>query len=80
MEERRAFNRVKKKLRDAGIKHGLIFPARLIFTFGSEQKTFQDPAAVETYIDRFINVAAATADHLADASCARGACCSQAFC
>uniref|UniRef100_A0A8C9ZAX5 L1 transposable element RRM domain-containing protein n=1 Tax=Sander lucioperca TaxID=283035 RepID=A0A8C9ZAX5_SANLU len=61
MEQRRAFDGVKKKLRDAGIKHGLIFPARLIFTFGSEQKTFQDPADAETYIDRFINVAAATA-------------------
>lgn len=57
-EQRRAFDGAKKKLRDAGIKHGLLFPARLIFNRGTEQKIFQDATDAETFIDKFITSAA----------------------
>lgn len=56
-EQRRAYNGVKKKLREAGIKYGLLFPAGLIFTFGAEQKIFQKPADAEAFIDRFVTPA-----------------------
>lgn len=59
-EQRRAFDGVKKKLRDAGVKHGLLFPARLIFTFGTEQKIFQKPADAESFIDMFVTPATTT--------------------
>lgn len=58
-EQRRAFDGAKKKLRDAGIKHGLLFPARLIFSHGTELKIFQKPADAEAFKDRFITTAAA---------------------
>lgn len=58
-ELRRAFDGAKKKLRDAGVKHGILFPARLILTFGAEQKIFLKPADAEAFIDRFITPALA---------------------
>lgn len=42
-EQRWAFHGVKKKLREAGIKHGLLFPARLILTLGSKQNIYLKP-------------------------------------
>lgn len=57
-EQRRAFDGVKKKLREAGIKHGLLFPARLNLTFGTEQKTFLKPTDAEAFIDKFVTPAA----------------------
>lgn len=56
-EQRRAYDGVKKKLREVGIKHGLLIPARLTFTFGAEQKIFQKPADAEAFIDRFVTPA-----------------------
>lgn len=58
-EQRRAFDGAKKKLRDAGVKHGILFPARLTFNYGTEQKIFQDAKDAETFIDRFITSSAA---------------------
>lgn len=67
-EQRRSFDGVKKKLREAGIQHGLLFPARLILTFGFEQKVFLKPYDAETFIDEFITPAAAPQHPRADAT------------
>ena len=46
-------------MREAGIKYGLLFPAHLIFTFGTDRKIFQKPADAEAFIDRFVTPAVA---------------------
>lgn len=51
LEQCCAFDGAKKKL--AGIKHGLLFPAQLIFTQGTEQKIFEEPVDAKAFIDRF---------------------------
>lgn len=58
-EQCRAFDGVKKKLREAGIKHGLLFPAHLILTLGSEQKIFLKPSDAEKFIATVVDSTAA---------------------
>lgn len=59
-EQRRAFDGAREKLRRAGIKHGILFPARLILTHGNEQKIFQKPADAEAFINSIAPNNAAT--------------------
>lgn len=53
-KRRAQFQDVRAKLREAGIKHGIIHPATLIITFNGETKYFQDHKAAETYFSKVI--------------------------
>lgn len=47
----RAYDEVRKKLRDKGIhKHRIIFPARLLVTHDERSHTFQTPAEVDMFV------------------------------
>uniref|UniRef100_A0AAV2JIS7 L1 transposable element RRM domain-containing protein n=1 Tax=Knipowitschia caucasica TaxID=637954 RepID=A0AAV2JIS7_KNICA len=50
--QRAAFNQVKTKLRDAGVKYRMLFPAKLEITVDDSRMTFIDPCAVERFINR----------------------------
>lgn len=49
--QRAAFNQVKTKLRNAGIQYRMFFPAKLEITANGNKMIFNDPAAVEKYIE-----------------------------
>lgn len=50
MAKRRAkFGEIREKLRAAGVRHGIIHPATLIITHGSETRKFTDHQKAETY-------------------------------
>lgn len=49
-EQRHAFDGAKKKLRAVEIKHGLRFPVRLTFPFGTDHNIFQEPAVAESFV------------------------------
>lgn len=50
MAKRRAkFGEIREKLRAAGVKHGIIHPATLIITHGSETRKFTDHQKAEAY-------------------------------
>lgn len=42
------------KLHQAGIQHGLIYPATLIITFNGDTKYFQDQKSGEIYYNQVI--------------------------
>ncbi|KAL1255619.1 hypothetical protein QQF64_013680 [Cirrhinus molitorella] len=50
LSQRRAFKGVKKKLKEAGIRFGLVFPARLIVTQGNEKKIFGSVSEAEEFV------------------------------
>ncbi|KAI3370837.1 hypothetical protein L3Q82_007363 [Scortum barcoo] len=43
IKDRKEFDGTRQKLREAGIRHGFLFPARLIFTHGGATKIFDSP-------------------------------------
>ncbi|MGH0152306.1 UNVERIFIED_CONTAM: hypothetical protein FKN15_060234, partial [Acipenser sinensis] len=43
IEERKKFNEVRKALNDRGIKHRLLFPANLVFTWKGKKELHADP-------------------------------------
>ncbi|KAL0159840.1 hypothetical protein M9458_043565, partial [Cirrhinus mrigala] len=49
LSQRRNFDGVKKKLKEAGVRHGLLFPARLIVTHGSEKMIFTSVEDAEAF-------------------------------
>lgn len=59
MKDRKEFDAVRVKLREAGIRHGFLFPARLIFTHDGHTKIFESPREAATYVDEHIQAAAA---------------------
>ncbi len=52
--QRRNFDVVKKKLKEAGVRYGLLFPARLIVTHGSEKRIFNSVADAEAFANTII--------------------------
>lgn len=55
VSKRRAqFKDLRMKLHQAGVKHGLIYPATLIITFNGETKYFQDQKSGEIYYNQMI--------------------------
>lgn len=50
MKQRQAFNDVRKHLREAGVRSGFIYPARLRVTHGTTDKVFSSPEETEVYI------------------------------
>lgn len=59
MKDRREFDAVRVKLREAGIRHGFLFPARLIFTHAGHTNIFDSPKEAATYVDEQMKPAAA---------------------
>lgn len=55
VSKRRAqFKDLRMKLHQAGIKHGLIYPATLIITFNGDTKYFQDQKSGDIYYNQVI--------------------------
>lgn len=54
MSQRRNFDGVKKKLKEAGVRYGLLFPARLIVTQGSEKRIFNSVEDAEAFANTII--------------------------
>ncbi len=52
--QRRNFDVVKKKLKEAGVRYGLLYPARLIVTHGSEKRIFNSVADAEAFANTII--------------------------
>lgn len=50
LSQRRAFDGVKKKLKEAGIRFGMLFPARLIVTQGNKKKIFGSLSEAEDFV------------------------------
>lgn len=59
MKDRKEFDAVRLKLKEAGIRHGFLFPARLIFTHTGQTKIFGSAKEAATYVDRHIQPSAA---------------------
>lgn len=53
------FDAIRLKLKEAGIRHGFLFPARLTFTHAGHTKTFESPKKAATYVDEHMQPAAA---------------------
>ncbi len=51
LSQRKAFDEVKNKLKEAGIHFGLLFPARLIVTQGNKKKIFGSVAEAEDFVN-----------------------------
>lgn len=49
-EKRKAFNPVKKRLRELQVKHRLMYPATLIFTWNGQKKAFKDGMEAEKFL------------------------------
>lgn len=49
--KRKLFDRAREKLNAKGIRYGLLYPARLIFTHGQTKKICTSPQEAESYID-----------------------------
>lgn len=54
LSQRRAFDGVKKKLKEAGIRFGMLFPARLIVTQGTNKKIFGSVSEAEVFVNTVI--------------------------
>ncbi len=52
--QRRNFDIVKKKLKEASVRYGLLFPARLIVTHRSEKRIFNSVADAEAFANTII--------------------------
>ena len=59
MKDRKEFEAVRLKLKEAGVRHGFLFPARLIFTHAGQTKIFESPKEAASYADKHIQPAAA---------------------
>lgn len=55
IKDRKEFDNARQKLRDAGIRNGFLFPARLIFTHSGETKIFSSPREAELYVNQHIH-------------------------
>nr|XP_015818022.2 LINE-1 type transposase domain-containing protein 1 [Nothobranchius furzeri] len=49
-EKRKAFNSAKKRLRELQVKHRLVYPATLIFTWNGQKKVFKDGKEAEKFL------------------------------
>ena len=49
-EKRKAFILVKRRLHKLNVRHRLVYPATLIFTWKGEKKTFRDNKEAEKFI------------------------------
>lgn len=54
MKDRRDFDPVRLKLKEANVRHGFLFPARLIFTHADQTKIFVSPKEAAAYVDKHI--------------------------
>lgn len=59
MKDRNEIEAVQLKLKEPGIRHGFLFPARLIFTHAGETKIFESSKEAGTYVDKHIQLPAA---------------------
>lgn len=50
IKDRKEFDGTRQKLREAGIRHGFLFPARLIFTHEGATKIFDSPQEASRYV------------------------------
>ncbi|KAL1256460.1 hypothetical protein QQF64_012005 [Cirrhinus molitorella] len=50
MKRRQAFEDVRKQLRNAGVRNGFIYPARLRVSHGTTDKVFSSPEEAESFI------------------------------
>lgn len=51
-KKHKAFDAVRQKLRDMGIRHGIRFPAKLLLTHNGNTRSFDNPSDVEDFIRR----------------------------
>ncbi|KAK1884731.1 LINE-1 type transposase domain containing protein 1 [Dissostichus eleginoides] len=49
-KQQKTFNNVRQKLRNLGIRYGMLLPARLLVTYKDKSHTFENPSAVENFI------------------------------
>lgn len=49
-EKRKAFNPVKRRLRELQVKHRLMYPATLVFTWNGQKKAFKDGKEAEKFL------------------------------
>lgn len=49
-DKRKAFSTVKKRLHELNVRHRLVYPATLIFTWKGEKKTFRDSKEAERFM------------------------------
>ncbi|CAM4641599.1 unnamed protein product [Leuciscus chuanchicus] len=54
-KKRAGFHEIRSKLKDAGVRHGIIHPATLIITFKGETKKFTERSAAEVYVKTIID-------------------------
>lgn len=59
IKDRKEFDAVRVKLKEAGMRHGFLFPARLIFTHAGQTKIFDSPKKAAAYVDEHLQPAAA---------------------
>ena len=59
MKDRKEFDAVRLKLKEAGIRHGFLFPARLVFTHAGQTKIFVSLKEAAAYADKHIQPPAA---------------------
>lgn len=51
LKQRQAFNAVRKSLKEANVRHGLLFPARLIVTHNSSKHVFDSAEKAQAFAD-----------------------------
>ncbi|XP_029311179.1 uncharacterized protein LOC115023950 [Cottoperca gobio] len=51
-KRQKMFDNVRQKLRILGIRYGMLLPARLLVTYKDKSHTFENPSAVENFIER----------------------------
>ena len=49
-KRQKTFDNVRQKLRNLGIRYGMLLPARLLVTYKDKSHTFENPSAVENFI------------------------------
>lgn len=59
MKDHKEFNSVRLKLKEASIRHGFMFPARMIFTHAGQTKIFEMPKEAAAYVDKHMKPPAA---------------------
>ncbi|KAI4900281.1 hypothetical protein NFI96_008911 [Prochilodus magdalenae] len=52
LKQRREFDSVRQQLRDLGIRHGVMIPARLIVTVNGETRIFNTPTEAQVFTER----------------------------
>ncbi|XP_043961443.1 uncharacterized protein LOC122824645 [Gambusia affinis] len=51
-KQRKQYDGVRKRLRELGLRHGIIPPAKLVLTYQGETFKFNTPTEVRTFVDR----------------------------